>query len=125
MDIRKLQKITVDALTDIKANNIEVINTSRRSTMFMRIIVASASSGRQTRALARHVAEKVRASGGQVLSIEGEDTAEWVLVDLGDIVVHIMQPVIRAYYDLESLWRTTPKARTTGGKPDNQNASAN
>ncbi len=109
MDIRKLQKIVVDALEDIKAKNIEVINTAKLTSLFDRIVVASGDSNRQTRALARNVQDKVKEAGGHIVSVEGEETGEWVLVDLGDIVVHIMQPTIRDYYNLEELWTTAPK----------------
>jgi ribosome-associated protein len=111
MDIRKLQKIVVAALEDIKAQDIDVINTAKLTAFFERIIIASADSNRQTRALARHVQDKVREAGGGVLSVEGEETGEWVLVDLGDIVVHIMQPAVRDYYRLDELWATTPARR--------------
>jgi ribosome-associated protein len=104
MELRKLQKIAVSALEDIKAKEIEVINTARSSPLFDRVIIASGDSSRQVRALARNVADKVREAGGEVLSVEGEENGEWVLVDLGDIVVHVMQPAIRAYYNLEDLW---------------------
>ncbi len=109
MDIRKLQKITIAALEDIKGKDIEVINTAKLTPLFERIIIASADSTRQTKALARNVHDKVKEAGGEVLGMEGEDVGEWVLVDLGDIVVHVMQPNIRLHYDLESLWKTTPK----------------
>ncbi|NMG16453.1 ribosome silencing factor [Aromatoleum bremense] len=109
MDIRKLQKTVVDALEDIKAKDIEVINTTKLTSLFDRIVVASGDSNRQTRALSRNVQDKVRAAGGHVVSVEGEETGEWVLVDLGDIVVHIMQPATRDFYNLEELWATTPK----------------
>lgn len=111
MDIRKLQKIVVSALEDIKAKDIEVINTTRLTALFDRIVIASAESGRQTRALARHVQDKVKEAGGDVVSVEGEDSGEWVLVDLGAAVVHIMQPAVRSYYNLEELWATTPARR--------------
>ncbi len=119
MNIRKLEKIVVGALEDIKADEIEVIDTSKLTPLFDRVIVASADSNRQTRALARNVEEKVREAGGEVVGIEGEDTGEWVLVDLADIVVHIMQPSVRAYYQLEELWTTTPSSRRRHdpGKP--------
>jgi ribosome-associated protein len=110
MDIPKLQKIVVDALEDIKGRDIEIINTSKLSSLFDRIIVVSGDSNRQTRALARNVQEKVKEAGGHVISVEGEDTGEWVLVDLGDIVVHVMQPSIRSYYALEELWTAKPSA---------------
>ena len=112
MDIRKLQKIVVSALEDIKAKEIEVINTTRLTALFDRIVIASADSGRQTRALARNVQDKVKEAGGQVVSVEGEDSGDWVLVDLGDLVVHIMQPAVRSYYNLEELWATTPARRS-------------
>ncbi|PKO52794.1 MAG: ribosome silencing factor, partial [Betaproteobacteria bacterium HGW-Betaproteobacteria-21] len=91
--------------------DIEVINTAKLTAQFERIVVASGESNRQTRALARHVQDKVKEAGGTVIGIEGEDTGEWVLVDLGDVVVHIMQPAIRSHYNLEELWATTPAAR--------------
>jgi len=115
MDIRKLQRIVVDALDDIKGKDIEVINTRKLSDMFARIIIATGDSNRQVRALARNVADKVREAGGEVLGIEGEDGGEWVLVDLGDAVVHVMQPKTRQHYDLESLWQARPK-RTAAAK---------
>jgi ribosome-associated protein len=109
MDIRKLQRIVVNALEDVKGKDIEVINTRRQSDMFARVVIASGDSNRQVRALAKSVADKVREAGGEVIGVEGEDGGEWVLVDLGDIVVHVMQPKVRAYYDLESLWQLKPK----------------
>jgi ribosome-associated protein len=111
MDIRKLQKIVVDALEDIKAKDIEVINVTKLTSLFDRVVIASGDSNRQTRALARHVQEKVKEAGGEIISIEGEQTGEWVLVDAGDVVVHIMQPAVRSYYNLEELWIATPAAR--------------
>lgn len=111
MDIRKLQKIVIAALEDVKAIDIEIINTTKLTSLFDRVIIASGNSNRQTRALANHVQVKVKEAGGDVISIEGEDTGEWVLVDLGDIVVHVMQPAVRSYYNLEELWQTTPAAR--------------
>ena len=104
MELRKLQKIVVDALEDIKGRDIEVINTSKLTSLFDRIVIASGDSNRHVRSLARNVGDKVREAGGDILSTEGEDGGEWVLVDLGDMVVHIMQPAVRAYYALEDLW---------------------
>jgi len=114
MDIRKLQRIVVNALEDIKGKDIEVINTRKLSDMFARIIVASGDSNRQVRSLARNVADKVREAGGEVVGVEGEDGGEWVLVDLGDVIVHVMQPRIRSYYDLEALWQAKPKRGAVG-----------
>ena len=104
MKAAQLEKIVVSALEDIKARDIEVINTSKLSPLFERIVIACGDSNRQVRSLARHVEDKVREAGGETLSTEGEDGGEWVLVDLGDIVVHVMQPAIRSYYNLEELW---------------------
>ncbi|MBP7423711.1 MAG: ribosome silencing factor [Sulfuritalea sp.] len=109
MDIRKLQKLAVTALEDIKAKDIEVINTTKVSAMFDRVIIATGDSNRQVKALAKSVHDKVKEAGGTVIGVEGEDAGEWVLVDLGDIVVHVMQPAVRAYYNLEELWKITPK----------------
>ena len=111
MDIRKLQKIVVSALEDIKGKDIEVLNTAKLTSMFDRMVIATGDSNRQVKALARNVHEKVREAGGEVLSIEGEETGEWVLVDLGDIIVHVMQPTVRQYYNLEELWQATPAQR--------------
>lgn len=108
MDIRKLQKVVVDALEDVKAVDIEVINTTKLTSMFDRVVIASGTSNRQTRALANNVQVKVKEAGGEVIGVEGEDSGEWVLVDLGAVVVHLMQPAVRSYYNLEELWATTP-----------------
>jgi ribosome-associated protein len=104
MDIKKLQGLVVDALEDVKAQDIRVFDTTHLTSMFDRIAIASGTSNRQTKALASSVRDSVKAAGGHILSMEGEGTGEWVLVDLGDMVVHIMQPAIRAYYRLEELW---------------------
>ena len=111
MDVKKLQKIALSALEDIKARDIEVINTTKISSLFDRIIIASADSARQTKSLARSVQNKVLEAGGRVIGMEGEETGEWIVVDLGDIVVHIMQPAVRTYYNLEELWSAKPAAR--------------
>lgn len=108
MDLRKLQRVVIDALDDIKAQDIRVFNTTDQTELFDRLIIATAGSNRQTRALASHVRDKVKAAGGEIISVEGEESGEWVLVDLGDAVVHIMQPAIRAYYHLEELWGSKP-----------------
>src|SRR5512135_3717086 len=109
MDVRKLQRIAVAALEDIKGNDIEVINTTKLTSLFDRIIIASADSTRLVKALARNVRAKVEEAGGEVIGLEGEDAGEWVLVDLGNIVVHVMQPAVRSYYNLEELWQSAPK----------------
>lgn len=108
MDIRKLQRVIVDALEDVKGADIRVFNSTGLTQLFDRVIIASGTSNRQTRALAASVRDKVKTAGGQVVSVEGEETGEWVLVDLGDAIVHIMQPTIRTYYNLEELWGVKP-----------------
>jgi ribosome-associated protein len=104
MDIRKLQRAIVDGLEDVKAQHIVVFNTEALSPLFERVIVASGTSNRQTKALAASVRDAVKSKGFPVMSTEGEDTGEWVIVDCGAAVVHIMQPNIRDYYRLEELW---------------------
>jgi len=104
MDIKKLQALVVDALEDVKAQDIRVYDTTHLTSMFDRIAIASGTSNRQTKALASSVRDKVKSAGGDIVNMEGEGTGEWVLVDLGDMVVHIMQPAIRAYYRLEEIW---------------------
>ena len=104
MDVRKMQKLVVAALEDIKARDIEVLNVTRLTSLFDRVVIASADSTRQVKALARNVQDKLREAGAGVIGVEGEETGEWVLVDLGAIVVHIMQPAVRSYYNLEELW---------------------
>lgn len=104
MDARKLAEVAVSALEDIKARDITVMDVSHLTSLFDRIIIASADSTRQTKALANNVQEKIRAAGGSVLGVEGELNGEWILVDLGDLVVHVMQPAVRQYYNLEELW---------------------
>src|SRR6185312_11119365 len=104
MDIKKLQATVVDALEDIKAVDIRIFDTTHLTSLFDRIAIASGTSNRQTKALAASVRDKVKEKGGAIVSVEGEDTGEWVLVDLGDMIVHIMQPAIRAYYRLEEIW---------------------
>jgi ribosome-associated protein len=108
MELRKLQRVVIDALEDVKAIDIRVFDTSKMTDLFDRVIITTGNSNRQTRALAFSVSTSVKEKGGEVISIEGLDTGEWVLVDCGDVVVHILQPAIRAYYQLEGMW---------GGKP--------
>jgi len=114
MDIRKLQRVIIDALEDVKAQDIRVFDTTGQTDLFDRVILATGTSNRQTRALASHVRDKAKQAGGHVISVEGEETGEWVLVDLGDAVVHVMQPSIRAYYNLEEIWGHKPvRLKTT------------
>jgi ribosome-associated protein len=108
MDIRKLQRAIVDGLEDVKAHDIVVFNTEHLSPLFERVIVASGTSNRQTKALASSVREAVKARGLPVLSVEGADNGEWIIVDCGAAVAHIMQPAIRDYYRLEEIWGEKP-----------------
>ena len=108
MDIRKLQRAIVDGLEDTKAQNIRVFNTEHLSPLFERVIVASGTSNRQTKALAASVRDAVKSRGMQVLRTEGEDNGEWIIVDCGAAVAHIMQPGIRDYYHLEEIWGDKP-----------------
>ena len=108
MELRKLQRVIVDALEDVKAQDIRVFDTSGLSDLFDRVVIATGSSNRQTRSLALSVQADVEAKGGEVISIEGLETGEWVLVDCGDVIVHILQPMLRAYYQLEGMWGAKP-----------------
>ncbi|WP_396436575.1 ribosome silencing factor [Limnohabitans sp.] len=107
-DIQKLQRTIVDALEDVKAQEIQVFDTEHLSSLFERVIIASGTSNRQTKALAASVRDKVRNAGFGKPRIEGEDNGEWIIVDCGPAVVHVMQPTIRTYYNLEQIWGGTP-----------------
>ncbi|MBP8868406.1 MAG: ribosome silencing factor [Propionivibrio sp.] len=115
METRQIEQLVIAALEDIKAKDIEVIDTSKLTPLFESIIIACGDSNRQIRSLARHVGDKVREAGVEILSTEGEDSGEWILVDLGAVVVHIMQPTIRSYYNLEELWGGKGPARVREG----------
>jgi ribosome-associated protein len=111
MKSSKLIITAVAALEEVKAHDIEVLEVDEMTSLFDCMIIASAGSGRQARALANNVQEKVKATGGKVYSVEGEQTGDWVLVDLGDAVVHIMLPAVREYYNLEALWAEAKKTK--------------
>ena len=138
MDIKKLQTLVVDALEDVKGQDIVLFDTTHLTSLFDRIAVVSGTSNRQTKALAASVRDKVKEAGGDVVGLEGEDTGEWVLVDLGDMIVHIMQPAIRQYYRLEEIWgekpvklgaakrKSTPEAAEAAeAKPKSKHLAAN
>src|ERR1043165_8778174 len=108
MDIKKLERAIVDGLEDVKAQDILVFDTERLSPLFERVIIASGTSNRQTKALASSVRETVKKRGMQVMRTEGEDNGEWIIVDCGAAVVHLMQPAIRQYYHLEEIWGDKP-----------------
>ena len=104
MRFNKLQQIAVAALEDIKARDITIFDVRKQTSLYDTLVIASADSSRQVKALAHHVRDKLKDAGATIMGVEGEETGEWVLVDAGDIVVHVMQPAIRAYYNLEELW---------------------
>ena len=108
MDIRKLQRAIVDGLEDVKAQGIQVFDTEHLSPLFERVVIASGTSNRQTKALAASVRDAVKSKGFPVLRTEGEDNGEWIIVDCGAAVVHVMQPAIRDYYHLEEIWGDKP-----------------
>ena len=104
MDIRRKQRVVVEALQDVKGRDIVVFNTARMPSMFERVVIASGDSTRQVKALSDRVQDKARESGARVYGVEGEASGEWVLVDLGEVVVHIMHPAVRSFYNLEEVW---------------------
>jgi len=112
MQIEEIRDIAVAALEEIKARDIVVLDVKRLTALFDYMIVASGDSARHAKALTRNVHDKVKDAGGQVIGLEGEQTGEWVLVDLGGVVVHIMQPAVREYYSLEELWGGQAARRT-------------
>ena len=111
MRLNRLQKIAVTALEDIKARDITVLDVRRITSIYDSMIIASAESNRQVKALAHHVRDKLKEAGATIIGVEGEETGDWVLVDCGDVVVHVMQPAVRAYYNLEELWQDSSKHR--------------
>lgn len=122
-DIQKLQRAIVDGLEDVKAQEIVVFNTESISPLFERVIIASGTSNRQTKALAASVRDAVREAGFDKPRIEGEENGEWIIVDCGAAVAHVMQPVIRQYYRLEEIWGATP-VRLKHGAPKPVKAEA-
>ena len=103
MRLNKIQKITVTALEDIKARDIVVLDVRKLTSLYDTLIIATAESARQVKALSQHVRDAMKRAGATIIGVEGEQSGEWVLVDGGDVVVHIMQPAVRAYYNLEEL----------------------
>ena len=111
MRLPKLEKVAVAALEDIKARDIATFDVRKQTSLYDTLVIASADSNRQVKALANHVRDKLKEAGATILGVEGAETGEWVLVDAGDIVVHVMQPAVRAYYNLEELWAPTTYGR--------------
>jgi ribosome-associated protein len=110
MQVDALKHAATEALEEIKARDITVLDVRKMTSLFDFMIIASADSTRQTRALVNNVQDKLRALGARVQGVEGEQSGEWVLIDLGEIIVHVMQPAVRAYYNLETLWGGRPPA---------------
>lgn len=104
MDIRTKERAVVEALEDVKGRDIVVFNVARQTAYFERVVIASGDSTRQVNALAASVQDKLKALGARIAGVEGRRNGEWVLVDLGDIVVHVMQAAVRSFYNLEELW---------------------
>lgn len=115
LNTETLKQVVVAALEDIKARDIVALDVRPLTSITDCMIVASGDSARQTKALARNVTDKVKAAGGEVLGVEGEEGGDWILVDLGSVIVHIMHPAVRAYYNLEELWGASPKDRRNAG----------
>ena len=121
------KKLVISALEDIKAHDIVAIDVRKLTSLFDWIVVASADSPRQTKALSRHVRDRLKESGATIVGTEGEESGDWVLVDAGDIITHVMQPAVREYYNLEELWAdgkfdkvvnsTRPPARQARPRP--------
>ena len=123
MRLNKLQRTAVTALEDIKARDITVLDVRRITSIYDSMIIATAESNRQVKALARHVRDKLKEAGATIQGIEGEETGDWVLVDCGDIVVHVMQPAVRAYYNLEELWQQSASTHRVKARPSTPRAS--
>jgi ribosome-associated protein len=117
MKLDKLTKIAVTALEDIKARDILVLDVRKQTSLYDTLIIATAESARQTKALANNVREEVKKAGGHIVGTEGEESGDWVLVDCADFVVHIMQPNVRTYYNLEELWMPPEPVRAPKASP--------
>jgi ribosome-associated protein len=117
MDIRKKQLAVVEALEDVKGREIMVFNVARQTAYFERVVIASGESNRQVNALATRVQERMKELGERIAGVEGRRNGEWVLVDLGDVVVHVMHPAIRSHYNLEELWGEKEVKLTPAAKP--------
>ena len=127
MDIRSKQRAVLEALEDVKGRDIVVFNVARQTAFFERVVIASGDSNRQVNALAVNVQDRLKSLGARIVGVEGRRNGEWVLLDLGDIVVHVMHPAVRSYYNLEELWggkeirlkpkrAPAPKKKPTRGK---------
>ncbi|MEO8143125.1 MAG: ribosome silencing factor [Betaproteobacteria bacterium] len=128
MDIRVKQRAVVEALEDVKGRDIVVFNVAKQTAYFERVVIASGDSNRQVNALAAHVHKTLKEMGAKVVGVEGRSNGEWVLVDLGDIVVHVMHPAVRSHYNLEELWggsEVKMKKESKPAKPARKKSAAN
>ncbi len=116
MNSEALKELVIEALDDIKGQDIVALDVTKQTDIADHMVVATGNTSRQVKALVDSVLVKVKAEGVQVLGVEGEDSGEWILVDLADVIVHVMLPSIREFYDLERLWSVSPS-----GKPDGDN----
>ena len=124
MDLRTKERVVLEALEDVKGYDIQVFNTARLPSMFERVVIATGTSTTQVRALAERVQERIREQGSRVYGVEGESSGEWVLVDLGDVVVHIMHPTVREFYNLEEIWGGKPVRRKSEPQAPKKKAKA-
>jgi ribosome-associated protein len=124
MDIRVKQRAVVEALEDVKGRDIQVFNVARQTAYFERVVIASGDSGRQVNALANSVQTKLKAMGARIVGVEGRRNGDWVLVDLGDIVVHVMHPAVRSHYNLEELWGEKEVKLAPAPKPKSKRSAS-
>lgn len=125
MDSESLKDLVIDALDDIKGQDIVALDVQKRTDFADHMVVASGNTSRQVKALSDNVLERVKAEGVQVLGVEGADSGEWILVDLADVIVHVMLPAVREFYDLERLWSVSPKAENSAENSDEGGSQEN
>lgn len=118
MEVQEIVKLAINALEDVKGKNIVSLDTSKLTSLFSHLIVATGDSNRQVKALANNVAVDLKAAGVELVGTEGHESGEWVLVDAGDVIIHVMLPAVRDYYDIEALWGgQKPSFVPVGGRP--------
>lgn len=105
MQSNEMKQLVLDALDQLKADNVNVLDVSKRTSVTDYMVIASGTSSRHVKSLADNVISEIKQHGGKPLGIEGGDSSDWVLVDLGEVVVHVMMPATRSFYDLERFWQ--------------------